>query len=380
MRELEKKLKNIANKILILLFGSIKKGNIEEIEFEEDIIYEAEKFVMPELVDIFGNKENIFPGYEANIPCLKVRQFNNFYCFSSREEIYNSKKELISEYTSQLENPVIGKSKYAFYKNKVLYFDATVAHLSLSGLENNYYHFLTECMSRFFLIEKSIFKPDFYIVSNHLKFQKDLLKLLGVEEKRIISSNQNILICAKKLIVADFVNNHNKIYIKGYLTWRKTWMPSWLSNSYTEAFSNLLSKDIIDKKIYISRQKASYRRLINHLEIQDIIESYGFKTYYLEEMSFIEQIELFSSAKMIIGLHGAGFVNLYFAPKNVKIFEIYHEFYHDSSYRLLAKNKNLNYSFIIGSCNANEKITPHKQDVYIDSNLFQIALKKFMIN
>ena len=90
---MEKYLKDLLNEILIIFFGKIKNGNIEEAEFEENIIYEKEQFIMPELIDIFGNKENIFSGYEANIPRLKVRQFSNFYCFSNREEIYNSKKE-----------------------------------------------------------------------------------------------------------------------------------------------------------------------------------------------------------------------------------------------------------------------------------------------
>ena len=97
-------------------------------------------------------------------------------------------------------------------------------------------------------------------------------------------------------------------------------------------------------------------------------------------MPVIEQIKLFSSAAMIIGLHGAGFTNLYFAPKNVKIFEIYHEFYHEPSYRILAANNNLNYSFMIGRCNINDKITPQKQHVYLDIENLKIALNKFILN
>jgi hypothetical protein len=367
----------IINKILILFLGKVKEANIEEIEFEENIIYEKDEFAMPELVDIFGNKENNFSGYVTNIPCLKVRQFDNFYCFSNKEEIYNSEKELIHEYTSQNKNPIIGKSKIAFFKKEVIYYDATVAHLSLSGLENNYFHFLTECMSRYFLIQKSTFKPDFYIISDHLKFQKDILKLLGIEEKCIISANQNLLICAKKLIIADFVNNHYKLKIRGYLASHKLWIPSWLSKCYTEAFSGLLTKNLNTKNIYISRQKASYRKFINHLEIQEIIDNHGFETYFLEEMSVIEQINLFSSAERIIGLHGAGFANLYFAPRNVKILEIYSEFYHHPSSRILAKNNNLNYSYIVGST-FNRNIPPQKEDTFLDIELFKIALLNFM--
>jgi hypothetical protein len=204
------------------------------------------------------------------------------------------------------------------------------------------------------------------------------LKLLGIEETKVIPTNKNILICAKKLVVADFVNDHDELYIQGYIICQKIWTTTWLSKCYSEVFSNLLFKEINIKKIFISRQKASYRKFINHLEIQEIIDSNGFETYFLEEMSVIEQIKLFSSAAMIIGLHGAGFANLYFAQKNVKILEIYHEFYHEPSYRILATTNNLNYSFMIGLSNYKENITPLKQNVYLDIKQLKIAIKIFM--
>ena len=39
-------------------------------------------------------------------------------------------------------------------------------------------------------------------------------------------------------------------------------------------------------------------------------------------MSFKEQIEIFSNAMMVIGLHGSGFANIVWCPLNCKIIEI----------------------------------------------------------
>jgi capsular polysaccharide biosynthesis protein len=73
--------------------------------------------------------------------------------------------------------------------------------------------------------------------------------------------------------------------------------------------------------IYISREKASKRKIINEEEVIQCVSKYGFKSYLLEELTFEKQIELFRSAKAVVGLHGAGFANIIFSKK-IKILEI----------------------------------------------------------
>jgi hypothetical protein len=366
------------NKISSIFYGKIKKVNLNELFFEEDIMYEEDIFDMPELKDVFGNNHQIFSGYHAKIPSLKVRQLNNSYCITNREEIYTSQKNVISEFTSQNKNPMVGKSKIYFTKFKVLNINANVAHLSMSGLENNYYHFLTECLSRYFLIEKSKFKPDFYVISNHLNFQQEYLKLLGINENRIISTNQNLLIYAKKLIVPDFINNWDKIYYRGYLSYQKIWVPSWLSKCYNDTLLGNLPKPSRNKFIYISRQKALYRKFVNQVEVENLLKELGFETYFLEEMTVVDQIKLFSSASIVFGIHGAGLANLYFAGKQVKFFELYPEFYHDSSFRILAISLNLEYSFMIAESNTMNNVIPQKENVYVEVENLRIALTNFL--
>ena len=44
--------------------------------------------------------------------------------------------------------------------------------------------------------------------------------------------------------------------------------------------------------------------------------------YKLSTLSIFDQISLFNSAKLVLGLHGAGFANVIFCKKNTKIYEI----------------------------------------------------------
>jgi capsular polysaccharide biosynthesis protein len=50
-------------------------------------------------------------------------------------------------------------------------------------------------------------------------------------------------------------------------------------------------------KIFISRRKAVGRRIINENDVIEALAPFGFVTYVLEEMSFLDQVKLFSQAK-----------------------------------------------------------------------------------
>ena len=82
------------------------------------------------------------------------------------------------------------------------------------------------------------------------------------------------------------------------------------------------------------------------------MKTQGFKSLLLENYSFADQIGIFNKAKIIIGLHGAGFANIVFCRKGTKIVEIMSKTAGDEI-RNLAKQNNLKYFSIV-------KKTEHK--------------------
>ena len=46
---------------------------------------------------------------------------------------------------------------------------------------------------------------------------------------------------------------------------------------------------------------------------------YKFGIFKLSKLNIFDQISLFNSAKLVVGLHGAGFANVMFCKKNTKI-------------------------------------------------------------
>ena len=76
------------------------------------------------------------------------------------------------------------------------------------------------------------------------------------------------------------------------------------------------------KRIYISREGAWRRSILNHAEVAAVLRSHDFAVLDPGELTVSEQIEIFSSAEAIVGLHGAGLTNITFAPPGATVVEL----------------------------------------------------------
>jgi hypothetical protein len=66
-------------------------------------------------------------------------------------------------------------------------------------------------------------------------------------------------------------------------------------------------------RIYISRADATVRRVTNEDEVMDLLSARGFERYVLGELSYAEQVTLFSDAEAIVSPHGSGLLNQIYA-------------------------------------------------------------------
>ena len=82
--------------------------------------------------------------------------------------------------------------------------------------------------------------------------------------------------------------------------------------------------------IYVSRKMAKNRMLVNNQEVLDVFSKFNFKEVCFEEYTFFEQVYLMKNCKVLAGVHGAGFANICFMPKNAILFEMIKEY---SSYK-----------------------------------------------
>lgn len=100
------------------------------------------------------------------------------------------------------------------------------------------------------------------------------------------------------------------------------------------------------KKLYISR-RFSNRAFENEKQIEDFLLRRGFDVLYLERLSFSAQTELFSSAEIVVGTHGAGLSNIVFANQQARVIEIATMTYSNYCFETLAHALELDYSRVL---------------------------------
>jgi len=102
-------------------------------------------------------------------------------------------------------------------------------------------------------------------------------------------------------------------------------------------------------KIYISRSRASRRRVINDEAVSNLLRDYGFVTLHFEDYTFEKQVHLAANASMLISIHGAGLTNMLFMKPKASVLEFRPQ--NDDTnlcYYALASALDLNYFYQFG--------------------------------
>jgi hypothetical protein len=217
-------------------------------------------------------------------------------------------------------------------KSSLAYRDETIAVVTQEG-HNNYYHWVTEILPKIILLQKEKISYDYLYLPKLKPFMRDSLKILGIPDNEIIEAESYTYVKAKQIIIPSSVS-------------KSCYSPKWVLDSLREKFlKNLAPDNQYGDKIFISRSKANYRRFENEDALFEILHAKGFKKYFLEDLSFEEQIKLFNNAKIVFAAHGAGITNIIWCQQNVKIFEIFQE-HEDDTFWYISQVMGFNHNCI----------------------------------
>jgi hypothetical protein len=188
-----------------------------------------------------------------------------------------------------------------------------------------YGHWLIEVLGRLALLERYGVQYDKLYVPQDYAFQKESLALWGIDSEKIIDSSQVPLIQAKELIVPSLVCRKYPALPRKPLCcmYSTSWIVEYLRNKFLPLLLQMQSDKQFSKKIFISRNDAGSRRVINEDEVFALFEPLGFERYFLTELSFIEQVRLFENAEMIVAPSGSGLTNLIFCNPGTCIVELF---------------------------------------------------------
>ncbi|WP_039715390.1 glycosyltransferase family 61 protein [Scytonema millei] len=188
----------------------------------------------------------------------------------------------------------------------------------LNWWSKNYSHWIVDCLLRLegleYYQEKTGRKLTLIIEPNPPGWKIESLKLLGYELDDCVAWKGS-KIKVNRLIVPSFRREQAFPVSPAACQWLRQRLLSNLPNVESKQHS-------FSPRIYISRAKTTGRKVINEDAVLKALSPFGFVAYAPENMSFADEVRLFSQAEIVVAPHGSGLVNIIFA-QNLSVIELF---------------------------------------------------------
>lgn len=217
-----------------------------------------------------------------------------------------------------------------------------------------YFHWLADALTRLFVVRDRV--RDLLLILpgkyHGCEFVESSLKAFGVTNVDFIDPNE-VLECRSLVLPSHTAppGHFKDEAIRG------------VRNVLLSAYGSSREEG---ERLYITRSKATKRRILNEDKIAPVLNKFGFQTISTEDLSFADQVKICSRARYIVSNHGAGLTNALFLRDGGSVLELRNESdCVNNCYFTLASALNFNYFYQI--CPAQDPLAdPHEADLLVD--------------
>ena len=209
--------------------------------------------------------------------------------------------------------------------------------------DNSIDHFYTEDFFKNFIDKKNDFKlikdgivlgssPSDNYFTNLIHF---LPRIFFINDKKInLIIHRNLSNRFRKFIQTICVFRGIEIsftYLDdGFYNFKNSFIPEFFNvNKSIKILKTFLEKVLMNvkvpqfkSKIYIRREDANYRKILNEGDLISKLRKQDFDIINPQHFEILEQMKIFSNAEVIISPHGSNMSNIIFCKKGTKIIEI----------------------------------------------------------
>jgi hypothetical protein len=255
------------------------------------------------------------------------------------------------EYYPQVVNGGFGRRPATVIPRVDLKLSGEYLHLG-TVWSGNYYHWMLDVLPRLLFAERfdRLRAMPMIVQRGITQTQRESLRILGIPPDRII----------------EFNGHHWQVEQLYYIQPGLTLNPTPLHVQWLRERFALHSLTRSTRRLYISREDSTSRRVINERDLVKELGLYGFEVVTLRGRSFADQVQLFSEAEIIVGPHGAGFTNAVFAQPGASLIELFSPSWMNGCFWALANACGHRYGFMIG--------TQHGEDIEADIRKFRRLL------
>ena len=206
-----------------------------------------------------------------------------------------------------------------------------------------YFHWLFDTLPRIWLLSgRAEVKGAKWFVGNLTQpFQAECLKIFGVNPADLITVPDTTPVSFESAFNVGFRFRESLGTLRPDFSsgiYNVGWSEEYIQTLRQLAFRACgeLSGSRYGERILITRPDAAHRRIVNDAEVRNVATKYGFLEFCPGTHSFLEQVKVFSSAKVILGIHGAGLSNLVWSSAGGRVGELMPGGLDDVGYRFLS--------------------------------------------
>ena len=204
----------------------------------------------------------------------------------------------------------------------------------LGSSQVSFYHFVTEVVGDWWFLKQMGYREsDFSAIVVHGQgkdWQNEILDRLGIPRE-------------KRRYHYEVKARHIDLVVPYRTKGDAVTVPTWMCDALRSELGSGLAERAGTRKIYLSRQDASRRRMVNETDVTRRLKSIGFEILQLEGMTIAEQQALLGSARVVVAEHGAALTNIVWCPANATVIDIHPTVPAMPCFKILAELRGLRY-------------------------------------
>lgn len=191
------------------------------------------------------------------------------------------------------------------------------------ALAPNYAHFMTEILPRVAMFNKHVPYAMPYLIDAglHPNLMAALRMVIGEEQElKLLNQGRSIRIGRAHVIsncgYVPFERRAGSHILLDHS--QGQFSPVAIRTMRDTVLGGLAAESREGRRLYI-RRNSGYRNVLNSQEVEDSLAGQGFEVVEPEKLSFLEQVEVFSGASVVVGATGAAFANLLFCKPGTRL-------------------------------------------------------------
>ncbi len=183
-----------------------------------------------------------------------------------------------------------------------------------TGFKNNWYHLWIESLYRLVLLNKLSSPLKVFLCNENQEITR-ILNKPSFSNFEFFGESREPFIKIENFVFVPFLYDSWNIPLLDVRLFSE------FDNLFLSGLESRSEKWSAFKKVYISRNRSLKRKCQNEDQLVRFLKKQGVSSVNLEDLSLMDQIALFHQVEFVVGVHGAGLVNIIFS-KSCVVLEI----------------------------------------------------------